>query len=46
MGLMSHLNETEFVRSSDQLEEMLRPLMQESIDKEEGRGKSYQFKDK
>ena len=29
MGLMSHLNETEFVRSSAELEAALRPLMVE-----------------
>ena len=43
---MTHLNETEFVRSSDALEAMLRPLMKESEDKEEGRGKTWVFKDK
>ena len=29
MGLMSHLNETEFVRSSAELEAALKPLMVE-----------------
>ena len=46
MGLMSHLNETEFVRSSDALEALLRPLMVEAIDKKEGRGKTWIFKDR
>ena len=46
MGLMSHLNETEFVRSSEALEGLLRPLMQEATDEDEGRGVTWVFRDK
>lgn len=46
MGLMSHLNETEFVRSSDALEATLRPLMMEATDEDEGRGKTWVFKNR
>ena len=46
IGLMTHLNETEFVRSSEVLEGLIRPLMIESTDTDEGRGKTWVFKDK
>ena len=53
MGLMSHLNETEFVRSSAELEAALKPLMVEknSQQKQEdedaaNRGKCWVFKNR
>ena len=46
IGLMTHLNETEFVRSSEVLEGLLKPLMREAVDTEEGHGKTWVFKDK